>query len=163
MKCDHPAVCLVLAVLATLGLAGPAAAQHQVPFRGSLEGFVTLTPLGPTSASADLEATGNAAHLGRFTVSGTGVVDFAANIGITTYTFTAANGDTLTAIATGYAVPTGTPEAVYVIETATITGGTGRFADATGRFTMVRYFNFDTSETNGTIEGTVSPPGARNR
>jgi hypothetical protein len=163
MKCNHPAVCLVLAFLATLVLAGPAAAQHQVPFEGSLEGSVTLTPLSPTSASADLEATGNATHLGRFTVSGTGVVDFEANLGVTSYTFTAADGDTLTAIATGYAVPTGTPDAVYVIETTTITGGTGRFAGATGSFTMVRYFNFDTSETNGTIEGTVSPPGARNR
>jgi hypothetical protein len=55
-------------------------------------------------------------------------------------------------------VPTGTPEAIYVIETATVTGGTGRFADATGSFTMVRYFNFFTEETNGTIEGTIFPP-----
>jgi hypothetical protein len=162
MKRDYPAACLALAVLATLGLTAPAAAKHKVPFRGSLEGFVTLT-LGPTSASADLEATGNAAHLGRFTVSGTGVVDLAANIGVTTYTFTAADGDTLTATATGYAMPTGTPEAVYVFETATITGGTGRFAGATGCFTMVRYFNFNTGETNGTIKGTISRPGARHR
>ena len=158
MKCDHPAVCLVLAVLATLGLAGPAAAQHQVPFRGTLEGFVTLTPLGPTSASADLEATGNAAHLGRFTVSGTGVVDFAANIGVVTYTFTAANGDTLTAIAIGSAEPTESPVVIKVTEEATITGGTGRFAAATGRFTMVRYYNFLTEVTFGTINGTISRP-----
>ena len=41
--------------------------------------------------------------------------------------------------------------------------GSGRFADATGSFTMVRYFNFATEETNGTIEGKISPPGARHR
>jgi hypothetical protein len=144
-------------------VAHPAKAQHQVPFRGSLEGFGTITPLGPMSASAHLEGTGTASHLGRFTFSSTADLDFATNIGIATWTFTAANGDTLTAtaIGTGSDVPTGTPEAIYIIETGTITGGTGRFAGATGRFIMVRYFNMTTGETNGTFEGKISPPGAR--
>ena len=163
MKRDYPAVCLALAVLATLGLAGPAAAQHQVPFRGSLEGFGTLTFLGPTSAVADLEGTGNASHLGRFTFRSTALVDFAANIGLATWTFTAANGDTLTATATGSADPPATPPILHVVERAEITGGTGRFAGATGSFTMERYYDIDTGATFGTFEGTISPPGARAR
>jgi hypothetical protein len=165
MKCDHPAVCLVLAVLATLGLAAPAAAQHQVPFRGSMEAVVTLTSLAPafpTSVSVQLKGTGNAARLRRFTVSGTGIVDFAANIGFTTYSFTAANGDTLTAAALGSAEPV-SDDAVIVTEHATITGGTGRFAGATGKFTMVRYYVRATGTQTGTIEGTISPPGVPHR
>jgi hypothetical protein len=47
MKCNHPAVCLVLAFLATLVLAGPTDAGEQVPFKGRLEGVVTVTPLTP--------------------------------------------------------------------------------------------------------------------
>jgi hypothetical protein len=163
MKRDYPAVCLALAVLATLALAGPAAAQHQVPFRGSLEGFGTLTPLGPTTAFAELEGTGNAAHLGLFTFASTAVVDFAANLGVATWTFTAANGDTLTATAIGSADPPATPPILHVVEMAKITGGTGRFAGATGSFIMERHFNFATGTTFGTFEGTISPPGARPR
>ena len=47
MKRYSSAASLALAVLAVLGLAGPAAAGEQVPFKGSLEGDVTITPLDP--------------------------------------------------------------------------------------------------------------------
>jgi hypothetical protein len=128
-----------------------------------LEGVVTLTPLGPTSASADLEGTGNASHLGRFTFRSTALVDFAANKGLATWTFTAANGDTLTATATGHADPPATPPILHVVETAEITGGTGCFAGATGSFTMERHYDIAAGTTFGTFEGTIAPPGARPR
>ena len=47
MKRYSSAASLALAVLAVLGLAGPVAAGEQVPFKGSLEGDVTVTPLTP--------------------------------------------------------------------------------------------------------------------
>ena len=53
-----------------------------------------------------------------------------------TYEFTAANGDTLIADVTGQS-PT-PPGVLLSVETATITGGTGRFASATGSFTVER-------------------------
>jgi hypothetical protein len=42
-----------------------------------------------------------------------------------------------------------------VVEDATITGGTGRFANATGSFTVERLFSFVTNSGGGSIEGTI--------
>ena len=75
-------------------------------------------------------------------------------------TFTAANGDTLTAGFTGQGTPTTDPVVFSIVETATITGGTGRFAGATGSFIVTRSFSFATNLTTGSIEGTISSPGA---
>ncbi len=141
----------------------PVKAGKRVPFRGSLEGVVTRTPLSPPLVSALVEGTGQAAHLGRYTFTFQNVVNTSTMRGTGTYTFTAANGDTLTADVTGTAVPSETPGVLYIVETATITGGTGRFADATGSFVVSRLFNTITRVTTGSIEGTISPPGARNR
>ena len=47
MKRYSSAAGLALAVVAVLGLAGPVAAGEQVPFKGSFEGVVTITPLAP--------------------------------------------------------------------------------------------------------------------
>src|SRR6266849_6035819 len=40
-------IALALAAFAVLGLAGPGAAGEDVPFKGRLEGDVTITPLAP--------------------------------------------------------------------------------------------------------------------
>src|SRR5581483_2006042 len=68
MKRHRRAAGLALAVLSVLSLAGPAAAGEQVPFKGSLGGDVTVTPLAPPSLQVDVEATGEATHLGQFTL-----------------------------------------------------------------------------------------------
>ncbi|HET7217906.1 MAG TPA: hypothetical protein VFJ02_07650, partial [Vicinamibacterales bacterium] len=60
---------------------------------------------------------------------------------------------------TGHATLTA-PGVLSIVETATITGGTGRFADATGSFTVERVFNQATGVTTGSFEGTISSPGA---
>jgi hypothetical protein len=46
------------------------------------------------------------------------------------------------------------------VETATITGGTGRFASASGNFTAERVVDLATGLTTGFFEGTISSPGA---
>ena len=66
------------------------------------------------------------------------------------------NGDTLSATFTGQATPTSTPGLLTIVETATITGGTGRFSDATGTFTAQRVFNQLTGVTTGSFEGRIS-------
>jgi hypothetical protein len=141
-------------------LAGPVAAGEQVPFKGSLEGVVTVTPLAPPFLSVLVNATGNATQLGEYTLAIPHIVDRANGTAIGTYQFTAANGDTLSADFTGQATPTPTPGVLSIVETATITGGTGQFAGATGGFTCQRLFNTNTGTTTGSFEGTISSPGA---
>ena len=158
MKRHSSAASLALAVLAVLGLAGPVAAGEQVPFKGSLDGVVTVTP-DPPLLSVLVDATGNATQLGHFTLAIPHIVDPATGTATGSYDFTAANGDTLSADFTGYARPTATPGVLYIEETATITGGTGRFAGATGSFISERLFDTIAGTTTGSFEGTISTPG----
>ena len=143
------------------GVAKPAG--HDVPFKGSFEGVAAITPIGTQGLSVLLKGTGNATHLGRYTV----VIPHTVTLNsagtataIGTFTFTAANGDTLTADLNGQAGPTATPGVVSIVETGIITGGTGRFAGAGGNFRIERLFSFATSLTSGSFEGTISSPGA---
>jgi hypothetical protein len=79
-------------------------------------------------------------------------------VGEGSYIFTAANGDTLTADFSGLATLVA-PGVLTTHETAVITGGTGRFAGATGSFSADRTFYVATGVTVGSFEGTVSSPG----
>jgi hypothetical protein len=45
---------------------------------------------------------------------------------------------------------------LYIEETATITGGTGRFAGATGSFTAERLYDMVAGTTIGSFEGTIA-------
>jgi hypothetical protein len=139
-------------------LAGPVAAGDQVTLKGRLDGTVTVTPLDPPLASVLIEATGNASQLGRFTLEIPHLVNQATRTGTGTYVFTAANGDTLTADFTGLATLV-SPGVLTTHETAVITGGTGRFAGATGTFTADRTFFVATGVTTGSFEGAISTPG----
>ena len=134
-----------------------------MPFKGSLDGDVTVAPLAPPFLSVLVEATGHATQLGKFTLDVPHVVNAATRTAMGSYEFTAANGDTLTADFTGQATPTATPGVLYIEETATITGGTGRFAGATGSFTVERWFDTIAGTTFGSFEGTISSPGASKR
>jgi hypothetical protein len=146
------------------GIPGEVAAlrREEVPFKGRLEGAVTSrTPLTPPLVSLLTEGTGNATHLGRFTVEIAHVVNTFTRTVTGSYEFTAANGDTLIADVTGQFGPTAeNPRVLLSVETATITGGTGRFAGATGSFTVERLLNLDTFLTTVSFEGTISSPGA---
>ena len=151
---------LALAVVAVLGLAGPAAAGESVPFKGVLDGDVTRTPVDETHVQVDIEADGTATQLGAFTLEVPHLVDTTTRTAVGYYQFVAANGDTLTAEFTGRAGPSDIPGVVRIVEEATITGGTGRFAGATGSFTVVRLYDPAAGTTTGEFEGTISTPGS---
>jgi hypothetical protein len=146
---------LVLDSAAGVAAVSPRAVKS-MPFKGSFEGTQTSTPLQPPLAFVDGSATGEATHLGRFTVEFPHTVNFATRTGEGTFTFTAANGDTLTADFTGQAQP---GPIVSIAEDATITGGTGRFTGATGSFTVQRQFDPASGTTKGSFEGTLSSVG----
>jgi hypothetical protein len=153
-----------------LGLAVPGAgagetaassqAAPETPFKGSFAGTQSATPLEPPFVFVNGSATGNATHQGLFTVEFPHTVNFVARTGEGTYTFTAANGDTLTADFRGLAQEA--PPLISIVEHATVTGGTGRFAGAAGTFTVHRRFNQATGATEGSFEGTMSSVGRGN-
>jgi hypothetical protein len=144
------------ALFLTASLGGLAAAGEQVPFKGNLEGsFTTVLDPGPPPIGHVVgSGAGNATYLGRFTYEIDAYVNFGAvpptAAGI--YTFTAANGDTLVAEFTGRSTPV-EPGVIFVVDEAVITGGTGRFAGATGSFTVMRLAA--TGFTSGSFEGTI--------
>lgn len=165
MKRHSSATSLVLAVLAVLGLAGPVAAGEQVPFLGRFAGVAFVTG-APPIVSVAVDATGNATQLGSFTLAIPHTVNFATSPWTSTgsYEFVAANGDTLSASFTGAVTPVIPGVLLAAVEIATITSGTGRFAGATGGFTVERFVRIPappgTRTTDGSFNGTISSPGA---
>ena len=71
-----------------------------------------------------------------------------------TTTFVAANGDTLLATVAGHGTRIG-PTVLSIVEVYTITGGTGRFADATGTFTLENTLEQTTGVSSGTFSGAI--------
>ena len=159
MKRNSQALIVGLAILALLGFARSAAAKDQVPFHGSLDGVVTRSGAPPV-VSVNIDADGNASHLGNFELSIPHSVNVITRTATGQYLFVAANGDTLTATFTGASTPTADPTVLYIEENATITGGTGRFAGATGSFVCERLYDTVAGTTTGSFEGTISSPGA---
>lgn len=115
-----------------------------------------FVPGTPPRSIRTLQGTGNASHLGRFTVAANIILNLATASGTGTGTYTAANGDVLTTTATGQAVIAN--GIATVTETVTVTGGTGRFAGATGTLTVVRRVVQATGTASGTIDGTIVLP-----
>lgn len=150
-----------------LALAGEAVSGESVPFKGKLEGALTSrTPIQPGIVFDHFDATGKATHLGRFELVIEAIVDFTAPpvTGAGWYTFTAANGDTLVAEFTGSSALVG-PGLVLITEEATIDPdlSTGRFAGATGTFTVERLADAATGvngATAGSFDGSIALPSA---
>ena len=85
-------------------------------------------------------------------------VHIPTSIGDASIQFVAANGDNLLAAGIGQATETEIPNVVTIVENYTITGGTGRFAGASGSFTIERVLNRATGVTSGTISGNIVLP-----
>ena len=131
---------IVVAGLAVVLLAlSPASALAKAggtdrPVKGTATGNVTVTLAVPLGITIDL--TGVATHFGKYSahIDADGDIIGGGVVGDGTFTLVAANGDQVT----GPVQFTGTlPTSDFHTTTAvlTITGGTGRFADASGTIT----------------------------
>ena len=147
---------LIAAALLLLAFAGPASASERVPFKGELAGTATVTPVAPPVVAVRISATGTATHLGRFSLDAPHTVNQATLTAVGTYRITAANGDTITADLAGTAQMVQPPNVIEITETATVTGGTGRFAGSTGSIQVHRMFDRASGVTTGTLEGWIS-------
>jgi hypothetical protein len=128
-----------------------------LPFRGTITANESFVIAGSTLISSGT-ADGTATQLGRFTATYYPIVDLLTGAATGTFTIIAANGDQLSGTFTGQGVPAGSG-ASSITEHMTITGGTGRFAAATGAFTIQRILTFTgptAASSTGTFDGEIS-------
>jgi hypothetical protein len=137
--------------------ASPAPADQQVPFNGSWVSHETYDVQFPVMFVHGT-ATGNATQVGRYTATYEEQVDLLTGSSVGAITVVAANGDVIFATQTGQGDPTPDPDVFSIVEVSTITGGTGRFAGATGTFTIARLVSLSTGDSSGSFSGTVSHP-----
>ncbi len=143
---------VVLLLVTLAGTAFPALAARERRIKGSLWAAETNEVVPPTLYVSGA-GSGNATQLGRYAISFQAEVNLPTLSGPVSATLTAANGDQLFAEGWGQATPTGQPNRVSIVEEYTITGGTGRFADATGNFTVERVLNQITGISSGSLKG----------
>lgn len=149
----------VLVLFALIGIRIDAAPGEGVPFKGSSANqAISAEQVDDEHVFVTTVGTGRATHLGKFTFISphlSGLFDFSIE-GI--QIFSAANGDELHADLAGNLQP-------FVDETGhlyltgditgTITGGTGRFANATGSFTFSLFFDTETASSTAEIDGMI--------
>jgi len=138
-----------VSLLTVVGGAGAA----QTPFKGTVRAAETVVVVPPT-ASLTRDGTGTSMYLGKFAEHIVMTIDLPTMSSTGAATFTAANGDTLTSTVVGQATPTGATT-FSIVEVYTITGGTGRFAGATGTFTLESTVDDATGVSTGTFSGVI--------
>jgi hypothetical protein len=148
-------------ILAAL-VAAPGAAADQRPMTGQFTAQAApATPrCGPDALTLGFEIEGVASHLGSLAGAGSNCTEFTLTTNAVAVwdglvTLIAADGSTLTST---YAGAQGAPLAgIAPFEnTLTITGGTGRFADAEGVWTLTGVLDFTTGTIDGRVAGWLS-------
>ena len=138
MKIRLSSLALAAAVAAVAGamLVTPASGGSSVPFHATFQYTLTVAANPAPCVDAtryDVVGSGIATHLGRFDTVQYECAPFSDPFAFTgRYTFTAANGDTITGAYAGRFVPIPGSAEFRPDAHWTIDGGTGRFTGATG-------------------------------
>jgi hypothetical protein len=160
---------LILMSLLVLAVVAPGAAVAKRggtdrPAKATASGTTTVNIL-TTPFQATNVGTARVSHLGRSTFSSTYTVTLTGGNTFTVagnQTLVAANGDMLFLTFTGTGTFSGTFGVDQTTETSvifTITGGTGRFADASGSLTgtvLTETLSGSTSSQTSTLKGRIS-------
>jgi hypothetical protein len=147
----------LLIVLASSVFAAPRASERELLLKGSLETTETPQAVFPT-LFVNGTGSGNATQLGLYTMSYQAQVNIPTLAGSTSATLVAADGSTLFGEGNGQGTVITPPLIVSIVETYTITGGTGRFDDASGSFVVERVLNRATGVSFGSLSGTIVLP-----
>lgn len=138
-------IALLTTMLVTVMLVGSASAQKPMPFHGSIQGEETAAFNADHSIrTVDGSGKGTSAEsrLRRFAVQWGATVLTASVRSVGHIRLQAANGDRIFTELIGYGEAIfpqpGPPTHIHIVEHNIITGGTGRFAGATGSFTLDR-------------------------
>jgi hypothetical protein len=100
-----------------------------------------------------IDGTGQATHLGAYTYAATECFDPVSGAFAGSSTLTAANGDAITGTYEGHVSGTADPNVIAYQEDFELTGGTGRFAGATGTLQVAGVANLFTLEYSQTLTG----------
>ena len=154
----------IAAMILMAALVVPAAAQQQVPFKGTIQGQDTDKGFtSPGMFLVETNGTGTGILFGRFTFTLETTINDANLTDTGIAHFKTANGDTIDATYTSVMPAELTPTLDGVVfsikEVYTITGGTGRFAGAQGSLLMERVADPQRFITFGSFHGTITPPG----
>jgi hypothetical protein len=150
----------IATMLFAVAAAAPAAAKHRQPLKGVIEAVESSVAVFPPDVPfptlfVEGVGSGRATQLGRFTV----VYDLQVNLntffGTGAADFVAANGDTLSTELEGQGTVPNAQGVSWILESHTITGGTGRFSGASGDFLLLRVIDVDTGVTFGVFDGVI--------
>jgi len=155
-------VLVSLIPLARTGSAAPAVTPvptktTRIPFKGTLQSNESYSTIFPTMF-VTAQGSGEATLLGQITVNYQTKVNLSDLSQSGSVSFAGIDGDSLLAKGVGQAIEDRTPGRFSVVEIYTITGGTGRFARASGTLTVERVLNQVTGETSGTLNGIIVLP-----
>ncbi len=141
--------------LADLDAAQFSAAAHERPFKAECNLQIQPpTPVSPGVIAQIDSGDCQASHLGKSTLVSDKVINLVAGTQTLQLAFTAANGDVLHANGTGTNVMVA-PGVVQFTADVTFTGGTGRFANATGRATIRGQANIAEAKSAMVMEGFI--------
>jgi hypothetical protein len=142
-------------------VAGSALGAEEVPFRGSdVGGFDLPGSCSDGSLEVVLAGTGRATQLGAYAYTANECFDPLSGTFAGAPTLIAANGDTIVGTYAGQVFATTDPNVITYEEELVISGGTGRFAEATGTLHVTGVANLATLEYSQRLIGTVSTPGS---
>ena len=167
-RCKKSALLLACLAAVFISVPTPASANGNngdEAFNGTVTGTIPedigppLPGTGDCVFSFTVPNAGTSSHLGAFTGSANFVPNLCDGSYTGTFNWVAANGDTISGTFLGQNIPTATAGVFYNVETAVITGGTGRFRNATGMFTLYGQINFVTRTFSLPWSGTISKNG----
>ncbi len=151
-------IAIILALLAALATTVPAAATTTRPMSGSFTGSVFFAePRCGDLLTVGFAGNGHATHLGNMSGGATNCTTFdlggaSAPILDGEATFIAADGSAINVTYAGAQEAPVNGIAAYE-NTATVSGGTGRFADASGTWTIAGAIDFNTGTITGSLTG----------
>jgi hypothetical protein len=156
--CAHDAPTAVHAEDAAQFSKAASQGRQQVPFRARVEGRTESVRVSPELLRVDFDGSGQATHLGRTRVQASLEVDqFFAFTG--EMTLTGADGSQLFGTVSGQLLLREFP-IFDVVGSYEITGGTRRFAGASGDGGLTGELDFDADEASIELTGTVSSVGS---
>src|SRR5579871_5585190 len=163
MNCFRSHLLTALVGILSLTLVTAAVAADQVPFKGNLSLLNVPAPNneGCPGGAVRFDVTGGGymTHMGAVTLLESVCLNPVDGTFTAQFTLSAANGDTVSATAAGYTVPTS--QITFIVHGQwAVTGGTGRFTGATGSGSAIGPINLATGDGTHHLDGTISSVGS---